>query len=258
MTSIIETLDAWYAYRNDLKASNVSIGFVPTMGALHEGHMELIRQARLETECVVVSVFLNPTQFDNPEDFDLYPRTLDEDRILASEAGADVIIAPMKESLYPDGYRYKLTETEFSQQLEGAHRPGHFDGVLTVVLKLFNIVQPERAYLGEKDFQQLRLIEGMVDALFMNVRVVAVPTVRETDGLAKSSRNVLLTVAARSKAPAFYRSLTKAPTTEAARNELISEGFDVEYIEDLEERRLGAVVIDNVRLIDNVAIKDTI
>ena len=258
MTSIIETLDAWYAYRNDLKTSNVSIGFVPTMGALHEGHMELIRQARLETECVVVSVFLNPTQFNNPEDFDLYPRTLDEDRILASEAGADVIIAPMKESLYPDGYRYKLTETEFSQQLEGAHRPGHFDGVLTVVLKLFNIVQPERAYFGEKDFQQLRLIEGMVDALFMNVRVVAVPTVRETDGLAKSSRNVLLTVAARSKAPAFYRSLTKAPTTEAARKELISEGFDVEYIEDLEERRLGAVVIDNVRLIDNVAIKDTI
>ena len=236
----------------------MSIGFVPTMGALHEGHMELIRRARAETDCVIVSVFLNPTQFNNPEDFAGYPRTLEEDRILASEAGADIILPPIKEALYPDDYRYRLIETEFSRQLEGEHRPGHFDGVLTVVMKLLNIVQPDRAYFGEKDYQQLKLIEGMVTAFFMDIQVIAVPTIREDDGLAMSSRNVLLTEAGRTRAPAFYRSLVKAPSPEAAREELLAEGFDVEYVEDLGGRRLGAVVIDNIRLIDNVAIEDSI
>jgi pantoate--beta-alanine ligase len=258
MTSIVETLEAWTSYRRDLRGSGRTIGFVPTMGALHEGHGELIRQARIETDFVVVSVFLNPTQFNNPNDFSKYPKTLDHDRSLASDAGADVIFAPRNEMLYPDDYRYKLTETDFSKNLEGEHRPGHFDGVLSVVMKLFNLVQPDRAYFGEKDFQQLKLIEGMVDAFFMDIKIVGVPTVREPDGLAMSSRNALLSSDGRKKASVFYQTLVQTPTPAEVSAKLKLEGFAVEYVEDFEDRRLGAVVIDNVRLIDNVSIKNTI
>ena len=258
MTSIIETLEAWRVSRHDLIGFDKSIGFVPTMGALHKGHLELIRQARRENDVVVVSIFLNPTQFNNPNDYSKYPRTLDEDRILASEAGADVILAPDKEMLYPDGYRYKLTETDLSTSFEGEHRPGHFDGVLSIVMKLFNLVQPKRAYFGEKDYQQLKLIEGMVHAFFMDIQIVGVPTVRESDGLAMSSRNALLSSDGRERAPFFYHTLVQSPTPEEVSSKLKSEGFTVEYVQDFEDRRLGAVVIDNVRLIDNVSIKNTI
>jgi pantoate--beta-alanine ligase len=257
MTSIIETLEAWRIYRRDLVGSGKTLGFVPTMGALHAGHMELIRQAHRENDVVVVSIFLNPTQFNNPNDFDKYPRTLDQDRILASEAGADVILAPDKEMLYPDGYRYKLTETDLSKSFEGEHRPGHFDGVLSVVMKLFNLVQPDRAYFGEKDYQQLKLIEGMVEAFFMDIKIVGVPTVREPNGLAMSSRNALLSNDSRQRASVFYHTLIQSPTPEEVSSKLKSEGFTVEYIQDFEDRRLGAIVIDSVRLIDNVSIKNT-
>lgn len=258
MNALIETLQSWSDYRDDVKASGLKIGFVPTMGALHEGHMELIRKARQETDCVVVSVFLNPTQFNDPGDYEKYPKTLDRDRELAEAAGADVVFAPDKETLYPDGYRYKLCESHLSSIMEGEHRPGHFDGVLTIVMKLFNLVKPDRAYFGEKDYQQLKLIEGMVEAFFLDIKVVPVPTVREVDGLAMSSRNALLSEDGRKQAPIFHQTLTGHATAKEARNALNKEGIDVEYVEDYHDRRLGAVVIDNVRLIDNVAIQDSI
>ena len=258
MNALIETLQSWNDYRDDVKASGLKIGFVPTMGALHEGHLELIRRARQETGCVVVSVFLNPTQFNDPGDYEKYPKTLDRDRELAESAGADVVLAPDKETLYPDGYRYKLCESHLSSMMEGEHRPGHFDGVLTIVMKLFNLVKPDRAYFGEKDYQQLKLIEGMVEAFFLNIRIVPVPTVREADGLAMSSRNALLTESGRKQAPMFHQSLTGHTSADDARDALSKEGIDVEYVEDYQDRRLGAVVIDNVRLIDNVTIKDSV
>ena len=258
MNALIETLESWIDYRDDVTASGLSIGFVPTMGALHEGHLELIRKARQETDCVVVSVFLNPTQFNDPKYYEQYPKTLDIDRELAADAGADVVLAPSKDVLYPDGYNYKICESHLSSFMEGEHRPGHFDGVLTIVMKLFNLVKPDRAYFGEKDFQQLKLIEGMVEAFFLKTKVVAVPTVRESDGLAMSSRNALLTEEGRKRAPVFHQNLTAQKTADEAREALTKEGINVEYVEDYEDRRLGAVVIDNVRIIDNVAIKNSI
>lgn len=258
MNALIETLQSWIDYRDDVKSSGLTLGFVPTMGALHEGHLELIRKAHQETDCVVVSVFLNPTQFNDPQDYKKYPKTLDRDRELAADAGADVVFAPSKEDLYADDYRYRICESHLSRSMEGEHRPGHFDGVLTVVMKLFNLVKPDRAYFGEKDYQQLKLIEGMVDAFFLNIQIVSVPTVREPDGLAMSSRNALLSAAGRKRAPDFHQHLSGRKTAEEARDALAEKGFTVEYVEDYQDRRLGAVVIDNVRLIDNVAIKDTV
>ena len=254
MSRLIQSLEEWSAFCDELKSSGTTIGFVPTMGALHQGHLELVHKARQETECVVVSVFLNPTQFNQSKDYEMYPRNLDKDFELAVKAGADVVLAPARDDLYPDEFAYQVRETELSKVFEGEFRPGHFEGVLTVVMKLLNLVRPDRAYFGEKDFQQLKLIEGMVNAFFMKVTIVPVETVRESDGLAMSSRNALLTAQGRKKAPVFHRSLSGNASAEEAKSALVSEGITVEYVEDYEDRRLGAVVIDNVRLIDNVSI----
>jgi pantoate--beta-alanine ligase len=154
--------------------------------------------------------------------------------------------------MYPDGYRFRVTESEFSRELCGAHRPGHFDGVLTVVMKLLNFVAPTRAYFGEKDYQQLTLIREMVSAFFMPYEIVACPTVREADGLAMSSRNVNLSADARARAVAFPAALRSAESASDARARLEREGFEVDYVEDRESRRYGAVRVGGVRLIDNV------
>lgn len=244
-------LDAWQALRDSSAWAGRSIGFVPTMGALHAGHLELLKRARAENARVVLSVFVNPTQFNDPKDLARYPRTLEADAELARPF-ADALIAPAPDELYPDGYRYRVTENELSRRWEGAHRPGHFDGVLTVVLKLFNLVQPRRAYFGEKDWQQLQLVRGMVSALLIPVEVVACPTVREPDGLAMSSRNRRLSPLGRAHAAAFPRVLQSAPDAAAAAAALRSKSFEVDYVEDHEGVRLGAVRLEGVRLIDNV------
>ncbi|MBH54373.1 MAG: pantoate--beta-alanine ligase [Opitutaceae bacterium] len=254
MSELIQSLEGWVDYRDRVLASGQPIGLVATMGALHEGHLELIRRARTETDCVVVSVFLNPTQFNDPKDLERYPKTLGVDLSLATEAGANVIFAPSRDSLYPDNFSYKVAETVLSSNLEGEHRPGHFEGVLTVVMKLLNLVRPTRAYFGEKDYQQLKLIEGMARAFFLGVEIVPVATVREADGLALSSRNVHLTAEGRKMAPEFHRSLKQTTTIEEVRRDLEDKGFTVEYVEEVGQRRLGAVVLENVRLIDNVPI----
>ncbi|MCX6951562.1 MAG: pantoate--beta-alanine ligase [Verrucomicrobia bacterium] len=248
---ILTGLDEWRRLRGSPEWAGRPVGFVPTMGALHEGHEALLARARAENERVVLSVFVNPTQFNDPADLAKYPRTLDADAALAAPY-ADAVLAPSPEAFYPDGYRYRVTENALSTKLEGAHRPGHFDGVLTVVLKLFNVVQPTRAYFGEKDWQQLQLVRGMVEALLLPVEIVPCATVRDTDGLALSSRNRRLSPAARALAEAFPRVLRMAPTPAVAVAALRGKGFEVDYVEDHDGVRLGAVRVGGVRLIDNV------
>lgn len=253
MSAVMHDLAAWRALRTSPAWAGRSVGFVPTMGALHPGHEALLRRARAENERVVLSVFVNPTQFNDPQDLARYPRTLDADVALA-RPHVDAVIAPAAEAFYPDGYRYRVTESELSRRWEGAHRPGHFDGVLTVVLKLFNLVQPTRAYFGEKDWQQLQLVRGLTQAMLLPLEIVPCPTVREADGLAMSSRNVRLTPDGRRRAPEFARALQEAPTAQAAADRLRDAGFEVDYVDDADGRRLGAIRLDGVRLIDNCAI----
>jgi pantoate--beta-alanine ligase len=244
-------LQEWRAVREGPDYAGVSTGFVPTMGALHAGHRALLARARADNDRVVLSLFVNPTQFNDPSDLEKYPRTLEADLQLAGGLVDDVIVPPAAE-LYPDNYTYRVTEEKFSRELEGAHRPGHFDGVLTVVLKLLNTVQPRRAYFGEKDWQQLRLVEGMVRALLLPCEIVACPTERDGDGLALSSRNRRLSPPARERAAQFPSILRQARAAGAATDALKAAGFGVDYVADRDGVRLGAVLIENVRLIDNV------
>lgn len=243
----------WRAVRTGSDYAGESVGFVPTMGALHAGHRALLARARADNERVVLSIFVNPTQFNDPADLEKYPRTLEADLKLAAGLVDDVIV-PTAAELYPDDYAYRVTEEKFSRKLEGAHRPGHFDGVLTVVLKLLNLAQPQRAYFGEKDWQQLRLVEGMVRALLLPVEIVPCPTERDADGLALSSRNRRLSHAARVRAAQFPLILRSARSAAVAADTLRGAGFGVDYVEDRDGVRLGAVRLENVRLIDNARI----
>lgn len=229
-----------------------SIGFVPTMGALHRGHQSLIEFAAAENDVVVVSIYVNPTQYDDPQDLANYPRPVEQDLKNAKAAGADIIFMPEYGDLYADDYRFRVSEKPFSQQFEGAHRQGHFDGVLTVVLKLFGIVRPNRAYFGEKDWQQLQLVKDMAAAFFLDVEIIPCPSVREADGLAMSSRNARLTPEERKLAPELYRVLTSGQCTAEMKRILERTGFEVDYVERHGERILAAVRLGQVRLIDNV------
>ncbi len=185
-------------------------GFVPTMGALHEGHLSLVRRAREENDHVAVSIFVNPTQFGPGEDYEAYPRDLEGDLKKLAPLGVDLVFAPTPREMYPEGYQTFVTVEEVTKVLEGAARPGHFRGVTTVVLKLFHIVQPDRAYFGQKDAQQVRVLQQMVRDLNVPVELVVCPTVREADGLAMSSRNAYLSEAERRAAPVLYRALQAA------------------------------------------------
>lgn len=229
-----------------------TVGFVPTMGALHAGHASLFQAARRDHAVVLASVFVNPTQFDEAQDFEKYPRTLDADAALMDAAGVDAVLVPGVAEMYPNGTRYAVTESEFSRELCGAHRPGHFAGMLTVVLKLLQVADAEAAYFGEKDYQQLLLVRGMAEAFFLPTRIVGCPTVREPDGLAMSSRNTRLSPAERALAPRFHAALATAPTAAEARAQLLAAGFGVDYVEDRDGRRFGAVRLGAVRLIDNL------
>jgi pantoate--beta-alanine ligase len=252
MTELVRTIDEARCRFTELRRQGLSIGFVPTMGALHEGHLSLIRRARDDNDRVVVSIFVNPTQYDDPDDLARYPRSLDEDLEASESAGADVVFHPDPESLYHDDYRFRVTEEEHSHDLEGAHRKGHFDGVLTVVLKLLNLVGADRAYFGEKDWQQLELVRGMTAAVFHPTEIIGCPTVREPDGLAMSSRNIHLTDAQRRLAPRFHRILSGGAGTADMRRRLAATGFEVDYVERRGRRVLAAVRLGKVRLIDNV------
>ena len=192
------------------KQSQGTVGFVPTMGYLHDGHLALVKRARVENSLVVVSIFVNPTQFGPTEDFNRYPRDIPRDLALLEGENTDVVFMPSSEEMYPPGFSNWVVVEKVTERLEGKSRPGHFRGVATVVNKLFNIVEPTRAYFGQKDAQQVVVIKRMVSDLNMNVEVVVVPTVRESDGLAMSSRNVYLNPQERQAATVLFRALSLA------------------------------------------------
>jgi pantoate--beta-alanine ligase len=228
-------------------AAGKPLGLVPTMGALHDGHLSLVRQARQQCDVVVVSIFVNPTQFGRGEDLSLYPRTPEKDRELLGWHKVDAAFAPSAAEMYPEGFETFVEPGEISKPLEGTARPGHFRGVATVVLKLFNIVRPDVAYFGQKDFQQALLVRRLVEDLNLGVRLVISPIVRELDGLAMSSRNAYLSWEERAAALVLYRSLRHA-------EELVHTGV-TETAKLLEEMRKVFAVERRAKL-DYVAIVD--
>jgi pantoate--beta-alanine ligase len=232
-----------------------TVGLVPTMGAFHEGHLALFRAARTENDVVIASLFVNPAQFGANEDLASYPRDEERDAELAAEAGVDVLFAPSAEELYPTGFQTWVEVEELSSRLEGVHRPGHFRGVATICLKLFNIAHPDRAYFGQKDAQQVAVLKRMVRDLNLEVEISVVPTVRDADGLALSSRNSYLSPAERERALTLPRALA---TKDAAKARARLNGLDVDYVEvaDFEPPVLAAAVrIGKTRLIDNVILE---
>ncbi len=248
---IFQDLSDWMAHRRTFDPA-LSIGFVPTMGNLHIGHNSLFQKSEEDNDITVTSLFVNPTQFNQKEDFDTYPRTLEEDLGILESLNLDYCILPTEASMYPDNYRYRVEENDLSRVMEGVHRPGHFTGVLTIVLKLLNLVRPDNIYFGEKDYQQYRLIKGMAEAYFFHTKVVACPTIRETSGLALSSRNNRLKPDERVTADLYARIFhQKNKTCAEIQSELENAGITVEYIEEQEGRRFIVVVIGGVRLIDN-------
>jgi pantoate--beta-alanine ligase len=224
------------------------------MGALHRGHASLVERCRAENEIAVVSIFVNPSQFNDPRDLERYPRTLDSDLALLESLGTDEVFMPGASDMYPHGYRFRMEADGMTKVMEGVHRRGFLQGVLTVVLKLLNIVRADRAYFGEKDYQQLKIVAEMVQDFFIPTEIVCCPTVREKSGLAESSRNTLLSTVARDKAACIFRTLTSAASSKEARAILESEGLTVDYVEEHWGRRFGAAFLDGVRLIDNVPI----
>jgi len=249
---VFTSITDWQSYRAGLQQQ--PLGFVPTMGALHQGHLSLVEASRKQDALTIVSIFINPKQFDESADFEAYPNNYQADLEKLENAGVDAVLMPDAAQIYPDNYRFKVTESDFSRRLCGAQRPGHFDGVLTVVMRLLNLVRPDSAYFGEKDYQQLQLIRDMTSAFFMPVNIVACATVRETDGLAMSSRNQHLDETSRAQAASLYMALKHSRTASEARQVLIGKGFDVDYVEDITNRRLAAARLGNTRLIDNVEI----
>ena len=231
------------------------LGLVPTMGAFHEGHLALFRAARDENDRVVASLFVNPAQFAAGDDFNAYPRDEERDARLAEEAGVDVLFIPASDELYPPGFQTWIEVEELGRRLEGEQRPGHFRGVATVCLKLFNIVRPERAYFGQKDAQQVAVLKRMVLDLDLDLEIRVVPTVRDPDGLALSSRNAYLSAEQRQRALALPRALA---TRDPARARDLLAGLDVDYVEvaDFDPPVLAAAVrVDGTRLIDNVVLE---
>lgn len=202
------------------------IGFAPTMGALHQGHLSLYKAAKKENDEVISSIFVNPTQFNNPDDFQKYPKTLEKDLELLEKAGVDAVYVPNVEEMYPDGLNSKKYNFDgLENEMEGKYRPGHFDGVGTIVEELFRQVQPHNAYFGEKDYQQLAIIKKMVEKTKLPVKIHGVPTLREEDGLAMSSRNVRLTETQRKEATIIYETLTK-----------VKEWFKVISLEEIKQK----------------------
>ena len=235
-----------------------SIGLVPTMGSLHEGHIALLRSARAENETVVMSLFVNPAQFGDASDLAKYPRDEERDLELAREAGADLVFAPSVDEMYPPGFQTWVDVTELGAILEGRFRPGHFRGVATVVLKLLNIVRPTRVYFGQKDAQQVEVIRRLAADLAVEVELRIVPTVRDADGLALSSRNARLTAEERAAALALPRALTTRDRAAALAELASSNGLEVDYVEvvDFDPPVLaGAVRVGSTRLIDNVPLE---
>lgn len=248
----IKTLKDWKPISKTLLAHQKSLGFVPTLGALHDGHLSLIERSLKENEKTVVSIFLNPTQFDQTQDLKNYPIQMKKDRNLLQKKKVDYLFCPRFSEIYPEKYRFRVYETPFSQTLCGAYRKGHFEGVLTIVLKLLNILKPKRAYFGEKDYQQYLLIRDMAKSFFIETQILNCPILREKNGLAMSSRNLRFNEKEKKEASKFFKILKKKKSKIKIKQELKKAGFRVEYIENYNKRRFGAIYFKKVRLIDNV------
>jgi len=274
----MEIKDTVAGLKEAIKGAEGTVGFVPTMGALHAGHISLVDRCRAECDTVVVSVFVNPTQFNDPSDLEKYPRTPEADCALLEKAGADFVFIPAVAEIYPQEDTRRFEFGGLDRVMEGEHRPGHFNGVAQVVSRLFDIVRPDRAYFGEKDFQQLAIIREMVRQLELPVEIVGCPIERDTDGLALSSRNVRLTPAQRGAAPLIYRTLREAVGMKSqlpveglirwaaaridADPELRTEYFTVADAATLQpvsswdepgtKRAFAAIWAGDVRLIDNI------
>jgi len=264
-----------------LRKKGNRIGFVPTMGFLHRGHMSLVEKAREENDALVVSIFVNPTQFGPGEDYEAYPRDMEKDSALCRQAGTDILFSPFPSAMYPSGFRTIVSVSGLTEGLCGASRPGHFDGVCTVVAKLLNIVWPHRAYFGLKDYQQFQVVRRMARDLDMDTEIVGLPTVREPDGLAMSSRNIYLTAGERKAALVLFQALEcarkmaaggilEAGTIEEKAREMIlsTNGASLDYasvvdaeeltpVKTIRDRALLAlaVSIGKARLIDNAILE---
>lgn len=276
LKTIEETKDTILRLREEGK----SVGFVPTMGALHEGHLSLLSESISDNDVSVVSIFVNPIQFNNKEDLKKYPRTLEEDCEKLKDAGCDIVFAPSAEEMYPEEAEEKYDFGKLERVMEGAHRPGHFNGVAVVVKRLFDICTPHRAYFGEKDFQQLVIIRALVEMENIPLEIIACPIIRESDGLAMSSRNVRLSSDERKVAPAIYNSLKNIieqklinSASKCLRSEMeklnAMPGMQVEYLLLADENTLEAVqdwdenrnlrvfiatFLGDIRLIDNLKV----
>ncbi len=275
---IITTVKETHLYIDKAKELSQTIGFVPTMGALHQGHLELVKQARKENDIVAVSIFVNPIQFNNKEDLEKYPRTYDTDIAMLESVGCDILFYPSVEEMYPEPDNTKYNFGSLEMVMEGKHRPGHFNGVAVVVKRLFDIINPDKSYFGEKDYQQLAIIKAMVAQLNINIEIIPCPIVREKDGLAMSSRNKRLTEQERNIAPFIYKTLLKAK--KIAKDTGVKElekwvkyefdqhqEFKLEYFEIVDSVSLQAICdwgeaksaigcialfLGDVRLIDNI------
>ncbi len=277
---IIRSLRTLVRWRQSLQREGVRIGFVPTMGALHAGHQSLIRKARLTSDAVVVSIFVNPTQFSPHEDLDRYPRPFRQDTALCRGEGVDVIFAPTPQTIYPKNFQTTVQVLPLSERWEGASRPTHFSGVTTIVTKLFSLVQPDKVFFGQKDFQQTQIVNQLVKDLNFSCRVIMCPTFREPDGLALSSRNTYLSPPQRQAATILYQALKAGQTAIQQGNrhahqirkkmkQVVAREplAHLEYIDicDKETLRplptvttsavlLGAIRVGSVRLIDNLLV----
>jgi pantoate--beta-alanine ligase len=274
---IFKEIEPVKAFLSAKKSSHLSVGFVPTMGALHAGHLALIAAAKAENDITVCSIFINPAQFNNPDDFALYPKRLESDILKLTEAKCDVLFCPEQETMYPVDSIVRFDFGPLNSQLEGAFRPGHFSGVALVVSKLFHIIQPDKAYFGQKDFQQLKIVERLIRDLNFTIQLRSIPIQRESDGLAMSSRNQRLSAEQRKNAVIFYESLLWARqklreglSFPVIREEIIKRcqsvpGVKVEYLEMADASNLTiqdavtpntilliAGYVGDVRLIDNL------
>lgn len=275
---IVKTVSEISTFLNEFRANGKSIGFVPTMGALHPGHISLITQSKLDNDITSCSIFVNPIQFNNPNDLEHYPRTLDDDILKLKDAGCSLVFCPDVTEMYPEPVTEKYDFGHLDKVLEGEFRPGHFNGVAVVVHRLFKIFNPHRAYFGLKDYQQLRIIQTLTHQLQLPIQIVACPTYRENDGLAMSSRNVRLSEANRKMAPMIFKTLNEVKNrtgygeiseVEAHATKQLNNivGFKVEYLKIVDAETLlpvanwtqagslivcTAVFAGNVRLIDNL------
>ena len=277
---VLNTKNELISLLENYKKEGKKIGFVPTMGALHEGHLSLVKESKKQSDITVVSIFVNPTQFNDPEDLKRYPRTLEKDLELLKTENCDVVFAPSVEEIYPEPDTRKFDFGYLETVMEGAKRPGHFNGVGQVVSRLFDIIKPHKAFFGMKDFQQIAIIRNMVHQLHYNIEIISCPIIREENGLAKSSRNMLLDEDHKKNAPHIYTTLKKAKELVSQKNvseikQWISDEInnnpylETEYVEIVDEMTLQvtkeweekgnkvvcvAVYAGKIRLIDNIVL----